>query len=82
MNALQRNSYTEKWSAIGRRLPRPKAILCVSAHWFIQDAAVTVSTSPKTIHDFGGFPRELYETTALGPCCATPIPTPTFQLSN
>ncbi len=61
MNALQRNGYTEKWNQIGLRLPRPKAILCISAHWFIQDAAVTVSTAPKTIHDFGGFPRELYE---------------------
>ena len=61
MNALLRNSYTEKWSAIGVRLPRPKAILCISAHWFIQDAAVTISTAPKTIHDFGGFPRELYQ---------------------
>jgi 4,5-DOPA dioxygenase extradiol len=61
MNALQRNTYTEHWAAIGAKLPRPKAILCISAHWFINDAAVTVSSSPKTIHDFGGFPRELYE---------------------
>jgi transposase len=57
MNALLQNPYTEQWAAIGASLPRPKAILCVSAHWYIQDAAVTVSTAPRTIHDFGGFPR-------------------------
>ncbi len=59
MNALLRNPYTEGWAAIGAGIPRPKAILCVSAHWYIEDAAVTMSTAPRTIHDFGGFPREL-----------------------
>jgi aromatic ring-opening dioxygenase catalytic subunit (LigB family) len=61
MNALLRNPYTERWAAIGAELQKPKAILCVSAHWYIQDAAVTISTSPRTIHDFGGFWRELYQ---------------------
>ena len=61
MNALLRNAYTEQWEQIGIQLPRPRAILCISAHWYIPDAAVTVSTAPRTIHDFGGFPRDLYQ---------------------
>ena len=61
MNALLRNGYTERWKLIGASLPRPKAILCVSAHWYISDAAVTVSRAPRTIDDFGGFPAELYQ---------------------
>jgi len=61
MNALLKNPYTQRWAEIGKTLPKPKAILSVSAHWYIENAAVTVSTAPKTIHDFGGFPHELYQ---------------------
>jgi 4,5-DOPA dioxygenase extradiol len=61
MNALLDNTYTQAWSAIGESIPRPKAILCISAHWYLPQTGVTVSTAPQTIHDFGGFPRELYQ---------------------
>lgn len=61
LNAIQQNGFTEGWSRIGQHLVRPKAILVISAHWYVAETGVTVSTAPRTIHDFGGFPQKLYQ---------------------
>jgi len=61
MNALQANAWTKGWATIGNSIPKPKGIVCVSAHWYLPATLVTAQDQPRTIHDFGGFPRALYE---------------------
>lgn len=67
MNGIESNEFTEYWKKLGHEITKPTAVLCISAHWLTNGTKVTAMTAPKTIHDFGGFPKALFDVQYAAP---------------